>query len=954
MGFSLSAIVSSSQSVVTPSLVDPDGVKMKSTAKYHTALNLEDLPSQCEEGVDPQKFDELAQAYGKLAIQSTTPSDSIEPSGTKNAEIAGVLMLGGKGSSLSSDSVFKFATASTPQILKLDPSALARLSSGHKLKAPSSPFKLQLSVPDYLTPEEAKASILVLLNTLLRRSPSPCASQLSDILNNDAQTFLLDLEFDRQDDVEFFKNCWPDIITRAICALLDRAASLLSKVSDAVVALSCEALKTDPTTAFNSFTDSGDGFSDKDRASVASDFKALLNGSNMCGGNTNTQCSALLFDIPITHGRLRSLCRSSHSSTRVELNSIPLAHGGASKDLTGFFSSLAFALESLGEGSWQRAKLCVDNLVKDELFPNLAESFNASCPNVEKLKDSVKSSVAFLMEESYVKYLHELYSLTEAVRKILSWEATISFMSLEGSEMIKVKEVVADGDKKKALGKGTDLLTQFIKDRLQSVTSNIDASSLPEKLSNGFLSFLDLKDDSFDQLLQKVKEIVASNESRRLPKIPKGTRDFSKEQMAVREKAFSIVTNVFKRHGAMALDTPVFELRETLTGKYGEDSKLIYDLADQGGELCSLRYDLTVPFARYVAMNGLTSFRRYQMAKVYRRDKPSKGRYREFYQCDFDIAGDESIGADFEVVKILTELLDELNIGEYEIKLNHRKLLDGMLDICGVPSNKFRTVCSSIDKLDKQTFEQIKKELIDEKGLDIKTVENIGRYVNKRGHPLELLFELKKEGSEFLTNDSSKQALNDLDKLFQALDSARCVHKVVLDLSLARGLDYYTGLIYEAVIKGATQVGSIAAGGRYDNLIGMFGKKRVAAIGVCLGIERVFTIMEQNQKDDKQLLRASETQVLVSILVDDLSLAAKLASMCWEAKLKAEFLVHKRLSKHLERAKEFGIPWIVMVREQAITKGVVTLKNKDAGVEKEVPTSDFVDELVRLINTPQS
>nr|GFC06540.1 histidine--tRNA ligase, cytoplasmic [Tanacetum cinerariifolium] len=121
-------------------------------------------------------------------------------------------------------------------------------------------------------------------------------------------------------------------------------------------------------------------------------------------------------------------------------------------------------------------------------------------------------------------------------------------------------------------------------------------------------------------------------------------------------------------------------------------------------ELCSLRYDLTVPFARYVVMNRITSFRRYQMGKVYRRDEPSKGRYREFYQCDFDIAGDESIGVDFEVVNILTELL-ELNIGEYEIKLNHRKLVDGMLDICGVPSNKFHTVCSSIEKLDRQMFE---------------------------------------------------------------------------------------------------------------------------------------------------------------------------------------------------------------------------------------------------------
>jgi histidyl-tRNA synthetase len=133
----------------------------------------------------------------------------------------------------------------------------------------------------------------------------------------------------------------------------------------------------------------------------------------------------------------------------------------------------------------------------------------------------------------------------------------------------------------------------------------------------------------------------------------------------------------------------------------------------QGGELCSLRYDLTVPFARYLAMNGKSAMRRYQIAKVYRRDNPSKGRYREFYQCDFDIAGVyEPMEADFEVIKILTELLDKLDIGTYEIKLNHRKLLDGMLEICGVPPEKFRTVCSSIDKLDKLTFDEVKRELV--------------------------------------------------------------------------------------------------------------------------------------------------------------------------------------------------------------------------------------------------
>ncbi|KAK0576747.1 hypothetical protein LWI29_022688 [Acer saccharum] len=336
-------------------------------------------------------------------------------------------------------------------------------------------------------------------------------------------------------------------------------------------------------------------------------------------------------------------------------------------------------------------------------------------------------------------------------------------------------------------------------------------------------------------------------------------------------------------------------MRETLTGKYGEDSKLIYDLADQGGELCSLRYDLTVPFARYVAMNGLTALKRHQIAKVYRRDNPSKGRFREFYQCDFDIAGQyERMGPDFEIIKILTELLDELDIGDYEIKLNHRMLLDGMLEICGVPPEKFRTICSSIDKLDKQSFDQIKKEMVEEKGLTVETADKIGDFVKERGSPLVLLSKLKLEGSLFLENNSSKLALDDLAIMFEALEKSKCIDKVVFDLSLARGLDYYTGVIFEAVFKGATQVGSIAAGGRYDNLIGMFGTKQVPSVGVSLGIERVFTIMEQLQKERNQTVRATETQVLVALLGDKLPLAAELVSELWNAKVKAEYMVHKK------------------------------------------------------------
>ncbi|XP_076903632.1 histidine--tRNA ligase, cytoplasmic-like [Bidens hawaiensis] len=856
-----------------------------------------------------------------------------------------VITLGGKGFSLSSSSVFELATASPPPVLQLDLSALSSRKPDPKL----SPIKIQLSVPELLTPEEVRASIVLLLYKLLLGGPSlaTTASQLLDVVNSESGTGTIDLDFDRKEDAELIRQCWPDTVLYAITALLDYAATALSTVADAVAALSCEALKAD-TSTFNLFADSGDGFSDKDRASVASDFKVLLNGSKMKSDLKFDE----VFDIPEVHGRLRSLCKSVHSSTRVELNSAPLVRRAAGKNLTTLLSSFASALQDLGESSWLRAKH-VEGFKKDGKFPSLVDEFIVGCPDIDNLNSSAASFQTFKTGKEYIRAVHEVYSLFEAVRKILSWEATVSFISLEGGEVTQSQNNTNGGSvvpekkkdkKKKVMGKGTTVLMQFF---AASIVN--DSSSFTQKVAQGFLSLLDVKSSGFETLLQKVKDAVESNESRRLPKIPKGTRDFAKEQMAIREKAFSIIANVFKRHGAMALDTPVFELRETLTGKYGEDSKLIYDLADQGGELCSLRYDLTVPFARYVAMNGITSFRRYQIAKVYRRDNPSKGRYREFYQCDFDIAGDDSSGADFEVVKILTELLDELNIGKYEIKLNHRKLLDGMLEICGVPAPKFRTVCSSIDKLDKQTFEQIKNELIVEKGLNVETVEKIGKYVTKRGHPLGLLSELKKEGSEFVANNSSGQALNDLDKLFQALDNARCVDKVVLDLSLARGLDYYTGVIYEAVFKGSTQVGSIAAGGRYDNLIEMFCKKHVAAIGVSLGIERVFAIMEENQKEGNQV-RASETQVLVSILGDDLSLAAKLVSMCWDANLKAEFMVNKRLNKHFDKATEFGIPWMVIVGDKEIREGIVKLKNKEANVEKEIPTSSFVDELIRLMN----
>lgn len=878
----------------------------------------------------------------------------------KNPKPSSVITLGGKGSSLSAVSVF--AVANGLAQVRIDSSILDKLnSSSSNRKSP--PVKCHIPIPKILTLEESRAFLLALLNKLLLSgSASPVLPVLiSEILNTGSKALDLgEVEVSAEEVGVLEKTC---ASLHGICGILDYESSALSTIADVVAAISCEASRAD-VGALN-LMDSGDGFSVKDEVGVASDLKVLLNGSKLVG---KVEVDAVS-EIPKIHGSLREVVRMVHLRTRVELNSggkVDKA-GGAGKAVATVVSPLAASLRYLGESSLSRANMNLNSIGSDNLRSSLVGLFEGKCPSIDGLKNAYRLISEAVFEEDYVKFLHEVNGLLGMVWEIVIWEAITAFVSLEGSESIgKIGVEVNGGDqkgnvgkksekKKKVLGKGTSVIVQLVKERLQSGGGDaVDASSLLGKWVEGVHSFLDLKDPEFDSLLMKVKEILESNESRRLPKLPKGTRDFAKEQMAVREKAFSIIGDVFKRHGAMALDTPVFELRETLMGKYGEDSKLIYDLADQGGELCSLRYDLTVPFARYVAMNGLTSFKRYQIAKVYRRDNPSKGRYREFYQCDFDIAGQyESMGPDFEVVKILTELLDELNIGDYEVKLNHRKLLDGMLDICGVPPEKFRTICSSIDKLDKQTFEQIKREMVEEKGLTIETAEKIGTFVKERGPPLELLSKLKQEGSEFLGNNASVAALTDLEILFTALEKSKCINKVVFDLSLARGLDYYTGVIFEAVFKGATQVGSIAAGGRYDNLIGMFGTKQVPAVGTSLGIERVFNIMEQLQKDQNQAIRATETQVLVSIFGNDLSQAAELVSELWNAKLKAEYMVNKRPTKHFDRAEESRIPWMILVGEREQNEGIVRLRDTTTREEILVPRSRIVEELQRRL-TPSS
>ncbi|KDQ18236.1 hypothetical protein BOTBODRAFT_53021 [Botryobasidium botryosum FD-172 SS1] len=485
----------------------------------------------------------------------------------------------------------------------------------------------------------------------------------------------------------------------------------------------------------------------------------------------------------------------------------------------------------------------------------------------------------------------------------------------------------------------------------------------------------------------------ASSAGRLTLKTPKGTRDWAPVEMALREHIFATLTRVFKTHGGCTIDTPVFELREILAGKYGEDSKLIYDLQDQGGEICSLRYDLTVPFARFLAMNGsqYPSIKRYHIAKVYRRDQPAmtKGRMREFYQCDFDIAGVfDPMVPDAEVLCILCEALTALEIGEFTVKINHRKILDGIFELCGVPADKIRTISSAVDKLDKSPWEEVRREMTEEKGLDPAVADKIGEYVKLKGGP-ELLTQLKAD--PLASNASAKAGMNDMELLFKYLDVFGITPKMSFDLSLARGLDYYTGIIYEAVVEGSAPpiapaaaapapavakpppkkstkaggagtsaddadeaidesqigVGSIAAGGRYDELVGMFvgaassassskkaaEKGAIPCVGVSVGVERVFSILmaKLKEKEEGKGGRSKATEVYVMSVGDGLLLERmQLAKELWDAGIKAEFMykAKPKLRAQFEVCDKEHIPIAVILGPDELKDGFVKVKEQ--------------------------
>lgn len=455
-------------------------------------------------------------------------------------------------------------------------------------------------------------------------------------------------------------------------------------------------------------------------------------------------------------------------------------------------------------------------------------------------------------------------------------------------------------------------------------------------------------------------------------KVPKGTRDWAGDDAALRDAIFAKITSIFRRHGGVSLDTPVFELRDILSGKYGEDSKLIYDLADQGGELCSLRYDLTVPLARYLAMNpSIQTFRRYQIAKVYRRDQPAmtKGRMREFYQCDFDVAGSyDAMIPDAEILRIVTEVFDALGWEKYTIKINHRKILDGIFKVAGVPETHIRSISSAVDKLDKMPWADVKKEML-EKGLEESVADAIGGYVMNKG--AKDIVELLKKDEKLFASEDIKAGVADMELLFEYLDAFNASGRISFDLSLARGLDYYTGIIYEVVTEGsappedakkaakgseaAVGVGSVAAGGRYDTLVGMFSGKPIPCVGISFGIDRIISIIK-SQHASSSLPRAKDTDVFVMAFggkgfTGMLPERMRIARQLWDAGIKAEFSykVKPKLPQQFKAAEQGDVPLAVILGEDELERGVVKVKRmgiRDATDEEKEGVEVKVEELV--------
>lgn len=440
------------------------------------------------------------------------------------------------------------------------------------------------------------------------------------------------------------------------------------------------------------------------------------------------------------------------------------------------------------------------------------------------------------------------------------------------------------------------------------------------------------------------------------PSIPKGTRDFSPEEMMRRRYIFDTIGEVFRLHGYAPLETPAMENLSTLLGKYGgEGDKLLFKILNSGdyaaglddGQLRSasnicekgLRYDLTVPFARYVVQHRNETafpFKRYQIQPVWRADRPQKGRYREFYQCDVDVVGSHSLLNEAELMGIVDEVFSRLGIS-VTLKINNRKILYGIAETIG-HADKMTDITVAIDKLEKIGLDNVKAELA-ERGIDDAAVSRLQPILELSGTNAEKLDKLQ----EILSG--SETGLAGVEEVRTVLGYAEDMGvgvKIEVDLSLARGLSYYTGAIFE-VKADDFAIGSICGGGRYDNLTGIFGMPDVSGVGISFGADRIYDVMVGLNLFPEDV--AFSTRVLfVNLGKDEARAAMRLLAAVRRAGISAEIYPDGgKMKKQLEYADRRSIPYVAIIGSEELAEGVVTVKNMRSGEQSRVAAGELVE-----------
>ena len=442
-----------------------------------------------------------------------------------------------------------------------------------------------------------------------------------------------------------------------------------------------------------------------------------------------------------------------------------------------------------------------------------------------------------------------------------------------------------------------------------------------------------------------------------IPSLPKGTRDYSPNEMKKREYLFEVFKYNFNLYGFNCIETPSMENSEVLNGKYGEEGdRLIYRILNSGDFLKNidnkknissnnlksqiskkgLRYDLTVPFARYVSMNRdkiTMPFKRYQIQPVWRADRPQKGRFREFYQCDVDYIGTKSIVCESEIISLVYSIFNKLKFDDFEIKLNNRKILLGISEELNF-KDKFEKFCILIDKIDKIGVSGLKKEM------------KLNKFPTSSIKKLISLIELKGNNSSkinyvktFLSNSKiGLEGISEIENLMKIKSD------FTLDFTLARGLSYYTSTIFE-VVPTNNNIGSLCGGGRYDDLTEIFGYKNISGIGISFGIERIIEILNTNNLFPKKI--ESNNNVLISYLSDDLiKNSLELANKLREKGIQTDLYSEKaKLKKQLQYANNNNIPFVIIIGEDEIKNGKYMLKNMKDGNQNLLTINEIINKM---------